>query len=226
MITQPSRPLTEQCDLLHYLWDGLTQYQFFMKTLRRFYSLKYCMSRSPISTTFQSGPTSRYIKEDGEAETIPKNPGIQQFIWEHEVFIMPLWFLLESSHSCGILWNHFWQGALPKLPFRGPIIPVELSHSGIETRMVPEWTGMEFGRMQLNRYLFYNYIFYLYFNNICQMYYVFTTSRVDRNHVHQHQRQFNINPHKTMMTTSLDFRDTGVFFFFLFPFLFRLLIII
>ena len=76
------------------------------------------------------------------------------------------------AESGGIRWNHFWQGALPKLPFRGPVIPVELSHSGIETGMVLEWTGTESGRMQLNRfiYLFYNYIFYLYFNNICQMY--------------------------------------------------------
>ena len=48
-----------------------------------------------------------------------------------EVFIMPLWFLPESGHSCGIWWNHFWQGALPKLPFWGPIIPVELR---------PEWS--------------------------------------------------------------------------------------
>ena len=29
------------------------------------------------------GPVSWYIKEDGEAETIPENPGIQWFIWEH-----------------------------------------------------------------------------------------------------------------------------------------------
>ena len=25
----------------------------------------------------------------------------------------------------GIQWNYFWQRALPKLPFRGPFIPVE-----------------------------------------------------------------------------------------------------
>ena len=29
------------------------------------------------------GSASQYITEDGEAETIPENPGIQQFIWEH-----------------------------------------------------------------------------------------------------------------------------------------------
>ena len=61
-----------------------------------------------------------------------------------------------------IRWNHFWQGALPKLPFRGPVIPVELSHSGIETGMVLEWTGMESGRMQLNRFI-YLFILQLYF---------------------------------------------------------------
>ena len=29
------------------------------------------------------GPATRYIKEDGEPETIPENPGIRWFIWEH-----------------------------------------------------------------------------------------------------------------------------------------------
>ena len=29
------------------------------------------------------GPATRYIKEDGEPETIPENPGIRRFIWEH-----------------------------------------------------------------------------------------------------------------------------------------------
>ena len=52
------------------------------------------------------------------------------------------------AESGGIWWNHFWQAALPKLPFQGPIIPVELSHSGIETRMVPEWIRTESGGMQ------------------------------------------------------------------------------
>ena len=42
--------------------------------------------------------------------------------------------------SCGIQWNHFWQGALPKLLFQGPFIPVELSHSRFETEMVLKWT--------------------------------------------------------------------------------------
>ena len=29
------------------------------------------------------GLAARYIKEDGEPETIPENPGIRQFVWEH-----------------------------------------------------------------------------------------------------------------------------------------------
>ena len=29
------------------------------------------------------GPASRYIQENGEPETIPDNPGIRCFIWEH-----------------------------------------------------------------------------------------------------------------------------------------------
>ena len=29
------------------------------------------------------GTATRYIKEDGEPETIPENPGIRWFIWEH-----------------------------------------------------------------------------------------------------------------------------------------------
>ena len=101
--------------------------------------------------------------------------------------------------SCGIQWNHFWQGALPKLLFQGPFIPVELSHSRFETGMVLEWTRTESGGMQLNRFIYLFILqlyFYLYFNNICQMYYVFATSWVDRNHMHQHQQRFNINPHK------------------------------
>ena len=28
------------------------------------------------------GPATRYIKEDGEPETIPENPGIRRFVWE------------------------------------------------------------------------------------------------------------------------------------------------
>ena len=29
------------------------------------------------------GPASKYILPSGEPETIPENPGIQRFIWEH-----------------------------------------------------------------------------------------------------------------------------------------------
>jgi hypothetical protein len=29
------------------------------------------------------GPLTRYIKDNREPETIPKNPGIWQFVWEH-----------------------------------------------------------------------------------------------------------------------------------------------
>ena len=29
------------------------------------------------------GPTTRYLQDNGEPETIPGNPGIQQFVWEH-----------------------------------------------------------------------------------------------------------------------------------------------
>ena len=29
------------------------------------------------------GPTSRYIQDDGEPETIPENDGIRRFVWEH-----------------------------------------------------------------------------------------------------------------------------------------------
>ena len=29
------------------------------------------------------GPLARYIQDDGEPETIPENPGIWQFVWEH-----------------------------------------------------------------------------------------------------------------------------------------------
>ena len=46
-----------------------------------------------------------------------------------------------------IRWNYFWQSPLPKLPFQGPFIPAEWSHSRFGTGMVPEWTGTESGRM-------------------------------------------------------------------------------
>ena len=36
-----------------------------------------------IDNILVKGLTTRYIKEDGEPETIPENPGIRQFIWEH-----------------------------------------------------------------------------------------------------------------------------------------------
>ena len=49
--------------------------------------------------------------------------------------------------SGGIHRNYFWQRVLPKLPFQGLFIPVEQSHSGIGTGMVPEWTGTESGGM-------------------------------------------------------------------------------
>ena len=29
------------------------------------------------------GPAARYIQENGEPETIPENPGIRRFVWEH-----------------------------------------------------------------------------------------------------------------------------------------------
>ena len=29
------------------------------------------------------GPATRYIQENGEPETIPENPGIHRFVWEH-----------------------------------------------------------------------------------------------------------------------------------------------
>ena len=153
-----------------------------------------------------------------------------------EVFIMPLWFLPESGHSCGIQWNpveSFLAGspakiAIPGTSYSGGIEPFwnwaipELSHSGIETGMVLEWTGTESGGMQLNRFIYFTIIFFIF----CQMYYVFATSRVDCNHVHQHQRRFNINPHKRRWQPVLTFKTQVCFFCFLFPFLFCLLIII
>ena len=29
------------------------------------------------------GPATRYIQSNGEPETIPENPGIRRFVWEH-----------------------------------------------------------------------------------------------------------------------------------------------
>src|SRR5271168_50643 len=29
------------------------------------------------------GPATMYIQENGEPETIPENPGIRRFVWEH-----------------------------------------------------------------------------------------------------------------------------------------------
>ena len=67
-----------------------------------------------------------------------------------EVFIMPLWFLPESGHSCGILW-------IPAELFLAEppakiTIPGTIYSGGIEPfwnwdRMVLEWTGMESGGM-------------------------------------------------------------------------------
>ena len=51
-----------------------------------------------------------------------------------EVFTLPHRFLLESGR---IRRNEIWQGALPKLEFWRPLIPLELGHSGIDTGMVP-----------------------------------------------------------------------------------------
>ena len=36
-----------------------------------------------IDDVLVKGPVTQYIKEDGEPETIPENPGIWKFIWEH-----------------------------------------------------------------------------------------------------------------------------------------------
>ena len=29
------------------------------------------------------GPATRYLQENNEPETIPENPGIRRFVWEH-----------------------------------------------------------------------------------------------------------------------------------------------
>ena len=147
-----------------------------------------------------------------------------------EVFIMPLWFLQESSHSCGILWNpveSFLAGCPAKIA-----IPGTIYSSGIEPFQIWDQNGpgmdQESGGIQLNRffiYLFYNYIFYLYFNNICQMYYVFAMSWVDHNHVHQHQHHL-MSTHTNNNNDQSQLSKHRCGFFFLFPFLFCLLIII
>jgi hypothetical protein len=36
-----------------------------------------------IDDVLVKGPSTRYIKDNREPETIPKNSGIQQFVWEH-----------------------------------------------------------------------------------------------------------------------------------------------
>ena len=140
---------------------------------------------------------------------------------------MPLWFLLESGHSCRIRWNHFWQGALPKFPFRGPVIPVELSHSGIETGMVPEWTGTESGGMQLNRFIYFTIIFFIFISIIfakCTMCLphhgsiAITCININNDLISTHT---NDDDNQSLLS-----RHRCVFFFFLFPFLFCLLIII
>ena len=41
------------------------------------------MSLSLISMTYLKVPATRYLQDDREPETIPENPGIQQFVWEH-----------------------------------------------------------------------------------------------------------------------------------------------
>ena len=98
------------------------------------------------------------------------------------IFLMCYWVIEWRSLSCpcdswgnpvipgesgGIQWNYFWKGALPKLPFQGPFILVELSYSRIETGMVPEWTRTESGQMQLNRFI-YLFILQLYFLSLFQ----------------------------------------------------------
>ena len=147
---------------------------------------------------------------------------------------MPLWFLPESGHSCGIRWNpveSFLAGspakiAIPGTSYSGGIEPFwnlaipELSHSRIETGMVLEWTGTESGRMQLNRFIYlfiyFTIIFFIFISIIFAKCTVFATSRVDRNHVHQHQRRFNINPHKQRWQPVLTFETQVCFFFFFF----------
>ena len=44
------------------------------------------------------GPATRYIKEDGEPETIPENPGIRQFVWEH---FQDLNYVVQQMKYCG-----------------------------------------------------------------------------------------------------------------------------
>ena len=48
------------------------------------------------------GPVTRYIKEDGEPETIPENPGIRQFVWEH-FQDLNRWCIQQKSKQCRAL---------------------------------------------------------------------------------------------------------------------------
>ena len=50
------------------------------------------------------GPASRYIKEDGEAETIPENPGIRQFIWEH---LQDVNHVVQRMKYCGGMFSGY-----------------------------------------------------------------------------------------------------------------------
>ena len=101
MITQPSRPLTEQCDLLHYLWDGLIHYRFSWNVTKILQPKIPHVTQPYINDVPDRGPASWYIKEDGEAENIPENPGIQRFIWEHfqDVNCMVQWMYCGGTFS-------------------------------------------------------------------------------------------------------------------------------
>ena len=77
-----------------------------------------------------------------------------------EVFIMPLWFLLESSHSCGILWNPV-ELFLAESPAK-IAIPGTIYSSGIE----PFWNwhrngpGMDWNGIWRNAVLFFFFCMY------------------------------------------------------------------
>jgi len=43
------------------------------------------------------GPSSLYLKEDGNPETLPENPGIRKFIWEHAVDVNRIMHRIKES---------------------------------------------------------------------------------------------------------------------------------
>ena len=74
----------EHCNLSPYQWVGQIQSLFFTNNITYILQSKIPHLTIPyINDVPVKGPKSHYIQEDGLHETIPQNPGIHCFVWEH-----------------------------------------------------------------------------------------------------------------------------------------------